>query len=60
MGEKEETARLSTGGVWSRGRNQPAWGFMAVPRTFSKSSGIWLKGLKSREDQKHNGCGSSL
>lgn len=47
-------------GGWNGGRNQPTWGFMAVARTFSKSSETWLKGLKSREGQKHNGCGSSL
>ena len=30
-------------------------GFMAWPRTFAKGNRTWLKGLKSREDQKHNG-----
>lgn len=57
---KKKLLGYGTGGGWSGGRNQAAWGFMAVPRAFPKSSWTWLKGLKSREGQKYNGCRSSL
>lgn len=59
MAEKEETASLLH---WRRlewKQESARVAFLVVPSIFL-SCGMWSKGLKSGEGQKHNGCGSSL